>query len=109
LLIEQSEALTMMATASAAYRGTISHLIITNARLSTHLEEKFSALTAANYVIRSFRAILRPNVGVATAAAIFTASSTRSVNRRIARARPVTKNKITVGHVDTRSMRITTA
>jgi hypothetical protein len=37
LLIEQSEALAMMVTSSAADRVTMSHLITTNAQLSSHL------------------------------------------------------------------------
>jgi hypothetical protein len=39
LLVEQHEALAMMATASATDRDTLSHLVTYNAQFFTHLAE----------------------------------------------------------------------
>jgi hypothetical protein len=92
LLIEQSEALAMMTTASAAYRGTMSHLVTTSAQLSKHLAKKSAALAAANEIILSSRAASRPTGGGATASDVLTPNSARSSNGT-ARARSVTTNE----------------
>jgi hypothetical protein len=92
-LIEQSEALAMMATASAADRGTMSLLFTTNDQLSTHLAEKSAALAAANESIRSSRSVFRPTGGGATTAAVLTQNNARSSNGGPARVRPATNNE----------------
>lgn len=63
LLIEQSESLVIVATASAADCGSMSDIITTNARLSSHLAKKAAALTAENETIRLLRSASRPRGG----------------------------------------------
>jgi hypothetical protein len=93
LLIEQSEALAMMATASVADRGTMSHLVTTNAQLSTHLAEKSAALVAANETIRNLRTVSLPTGGGATSATVLTPNNARSSNGGTARVRPAANNE----------------
>jgi hypothetical protein len=61
LLIEQYEALAIMATARATYRGTMSNLVSSNAQLSTNMTEKPAALAAANEIICTLRSASRTN------------------------------------------------
>jgi hypothetical protein len=91
LLIEQSESLAMMATASAADRGTTSNLVTSNAQLSTNLAEKSAALPAANAIIRTLRSASRPTGG-AISIATLSPSNTRAANSGTTRVRPVTNN-----------------
>jgi hypothetical protein len=51
MLAEHSEAIIMLASATASNRGTVSTLIATNATLSSHLAEKSAVLLAANETI----------------------------------------------------------
>jgi uncharacterized membrane protein YhfC len=55
LLVEQSEALDMLATASAIDRTNLSHLVTSNAQLSTNLAEKSVVLAAAHETIHNLR------------------------------------------------------
>jgi hypothetical protein len=87
LLVEQSEALAMLASASAKDRTTISHLVSSNSQLSTNLAEKATALTAVNEIICSLRA------GTRTSGGSTTASASRSMPNATARARPATNNE----------------
>jgi hypothetical protein len=87
LLVEQSEALAMMTIASATYRDILSHLITSNAQLSTHLAEKSAALAAAHETIRSLCSVTRVNGGNTTA------SATRAMSNATARSRPATNNE----------------
>jgi hypothetical protein len=87
LLIEQSEAIAMMATASATYRDTMSNLFTSNAQLSTHLVERSVALATANETIRSLRAVLRANGGSVTP------SAARAPSNATARVYPATNNR----------------
>jgi hypothetical protein len=80
----------MMATSSAAERGTMSHLVTANAQLSTHLAEK-SVATICN-----LRTASRPTG---------TTQDPEMEETPGCAQRPTMK--ITVGHMATRSMRIT--
>jgi hypothetical protein len=71
----------------------MSHLTITNAQLSSHLDEKSAAVTAVNETIHILKAASRPSGGGAATAAIATPIITRSSNGGSARARPVTDNE----------------
>jgi hypothetical protein len=88
LLIEQSESLDMMATASATYRYTIiSNLVTSNAKFSTHLVERSAALATANETIRSLQSVSRPNGGSASS------SAARAPSNATARVIPATNNE----------------
>jgi hypothetical protein len=52
-MVEQSEALAMLASVSATNRTTLYHLVSSNAQLSTNLAGKAAALAAANEIIRN--------------------------------------------------------
>jgi hypothetical protein len=87
LMAEQSEALAMIASASATDRTTLSHLVSSNAQLSTNLAEKVAALAAANEIIRNVRA------GARTSGGSSTTTTTRSAPSATPRARPATNNE----------------
>jgi hypothetical protein len=87
LMVEQSEALAMLASASAADWTTLSHLVSSNAQVLTNLAEKAAALAAANEIIRNLRA------GARTSGGSSTANDTRSVPSATPRARPATNNE----------------
>jgi hypothetical protein len=87
LLIEKSEALAMMATASATYRDTMSNLFTSNAHLSTHLAERSAALATASEIIRSLRSVSRANGGSAST------SATRAPSNATTRVHPTTNNE----------------
>jgi hypothetical protein len=87
LLVEQLEALAMLATASATDRTTLSHLFTSNAQLSTNLAEKSEALAAAHKTIRSLCSGARANGGNTSA------SAPRATSNATARARPATNNE----------------
>jgi hypothetical protein len=53
MMVEQSEALAMLASASVTDRTTLLHLVSSNAQLSTNLAEKAAALAAANEIIHN--------------------------------------------------------
>jgi hypothetical protein len=103
LMAEQSEALAMLASASATYRTTISHLVSSNAQLSINLAEKAAALAAANKIIRNLQA------GARTSRGPDTSNSTRSAPSATSRARQATNKKNISGRMVIRSMRITQA
>jgi hypothetical protein len=87
LLIEQSEALAMMATASAADRDTMSNLVTSKYQLSTHLAERSAALATANETIHSLRSVSSAIGGSAyTSAARYPSNGT-------ARVHPATNNE----------------
>jgi hypothetical protein len=87
LMAEQPEALTMIASASATDRTTLSHLVSSNAQLATNLAEKAAALAAANEIIRNLRA------GARTRGASGTTTTTCSASSATPRARPATNNE----------------
>jgi hypothetical protein len=87
LMAEQSEALAMLASASATDRTTLSHLVSSNAQLSTNLAEKAAALAPANEIIRNLRAGARTIGGSGTTATM------RSAPSATPRARPETNNE----------------
>jgi hypothetical protein len=93
LMAEQSEAIAMLASASATYWTTLSHLVSSNAQLSTNLAEKAAALAAerriaaANEIIRNLRA------GARTSGGLGTPTTTRSAPNTTPRARPAASNE----------------
>jgi hypothetical protein len=87
LLIEQSEALAIMATESATYRDTMSNLVPSNSQLSTHLAERSAALPTANETIRTLRSVSRANGGSASP------SAARDLSNTTARVRLATNNE----------------
>jgi hypothetical protein len=87
LMEEQSEALAMLASASATDRTTLSHLVSSNAKLSTNLAEKAAALAAANEIICNLQA------GARTSAGSGTTTNTRSASSATPRDRPETNNE----------------
>jgi hypothetical protein len=86
LMAEQSEALSMLASASVTDRTTLSHLVSSNAQLLTNLAEKSAALAAANEIIRNLRA------GARTSGGSGTATTTSSAHSATPGARPATNN-----------------
>jgi hypothetical protein len=84
LMAKKSEALAMLASASATDRTTLSHLVSSNAQLSTNLAEKTAALAAANEIIRNLQA------GARTSGGSGTTTTTRSASSATPRARPET-------------------
>jgi hypothetical protein len=105
LLIEQSEALIMMETASATYRRTMSDLVTCNAQLRTNLAEKSSSLAAANEIIRNQRSVSRTNGGGVHLVPHFLQAThaLRSVEQQEYALRPTMT--INVGPTDNRFMR----
>jgi hypothetical protein len=87
LMVEQLEALAMLASASATDRTTLSHLVSSSAQLLTNLAEKVAALAAANEIIRNLQAGARTSGGPSTA------NATRSAPSATPRARPATNNE----------------
>jgi hypothetical protein len=87
LMVEKSEALTMIASASATDRTTLSHLVSSTAQLSTNLAEKVAALEAANEIICKLRARARTSGGSGTT------TTTRSASSATPRDRPATNNE----------------
>jgi hypothetical protein len=85
-LIEQSEALALMATESATYRDTMSNLVTSNAQLSIHLAERSAALATANNTICSLISVSRASGGSAST------SAARAPSNGTARVRPATNN-----------------
>jgi hypothetical protein len=79
LMSEQSEALSMLASASFTDRTTLSQLVSSNAQLA--------ALAAANEIIRNLRA------GARTSGGSGTATTTRSAPSATPLARPATNNE----------------
>jgi hypothetical protein len=84
---EQSEALAMLAIASATDQTTLSHFVSSNAQLSTYLAEKAAALAAENKMIRNLRA------GARTSGGSGTTTTTRYAPSATPRARPATNNE----------------
>jgi hypothetical protein len=87
LMVEQSEDLDMLESASATDRSTLLYLVSSNAQLSTNLAEKAAALAAANEIIRSLRS------GARTSGGSSKASASRSMPNTTTRTRPATNNE----------------
>jgi hypothetical protein len=87
LVAEQSEALAMIASASATDRTTLSHLVSSNAQFSTNLADKAAGLAASKEIIRNLRAGARTSGGPGTS------NAPRSASSATPRARPATNNE----------------